>query len=105
MSENAVASSALLGLFSNDITLVFALLFCARMIGNSVRVAATTAARKYIVICCARYSVKECGYRTSRGSDVLPCWGYMLSKVYMHSLIVEWIDWTATRLGQDDNVN
>ena len=49
MSEKAVASSALLGLASNDITLAFTLLFCARMIGNSVRVAATTATRKYIV--------------------------------------------------------
>ena len=36
MSEKAVASSALLGLFSNDITLAFTLLFCARMMGNSV---------------------------------------------------------------------
>lgn len=51
MSEKAVASSALLGLSSNDITLAFTLLFCARMIGNSVRVAATTAARRYIVTC------------------------------------------------------
>ena len=47
MSEKAVASSALLGLSSNDITLAFTLLFCARMIGNSVRVAATTAMRRY----------------------------------------------------------
>ena len=75
MSEKAVASSALLGLASNDITLALTLLFCARMIGNSVRVAAATAARRYMVICCRRYSVKECGYRSGRGSDVVPCWG------------------------------
>ena len=89
MSEKAVASSALLGLFSNDIVLAFTLLFCARMIGNSVRVAATTAARRYIVTCCPWYSVKKCGYGTEWGSDVLPCWGYMLARVYILSLIVE----------------
>ena len=83
MSEKAVASSALLGLFSNDITLAFTLLFCARMIGNSVRVAAPTAARRYIVICCRRYSVKGCDYRTSRGSDVLPCWGSTCLRGYI----------------------
>ena len=88
MSEKAVASSALRGLSSNDITLAFTLLFCARMIGNSVRVAATTAARRYIVTCCPRYSVK-CGYKIGRGSDVLPRWGYMLARLYMHSLIIE----------------
>ena len=90
MSEKAVASRALLGLASNDITLAFTLLFCAQMIGNSVRVAATTAAGRYIVTCCPRYSVKECGYRTRRGSDVLPCWGNMHARLYMHSLIVDW---------------
>ena len=89
MSEKAVASSALLGLASNDITLAFTLLFCARMIGNSVRVAVTTAAKRYMLICCPRYSVKECGYVIGRGSDVLRCWDYMVARVYIHSLIVE----------------
>lgn len=106
MSEKAVASSALLGLSSNDITLAFTLLFCARMIGNSVRVAAPSAARRYMVTCCPRYSVKECGYRTGRGSDVLPCWGYMLARVYMHFLIGErcrqadWLDRNEVGLGR-----
>lgn len=104
MSEKAVASSALLGLFSNDITLAFTLLFCARMIGNSVRVAATVAARRCIVTRCPGYPVKKMRLQDRARFRCTSVRGvHAREGIYAffdrRAVQAIWIGWTATRLG------
>ena len=90
MREKAVASSTLLGMSSNDITLAFTLLFCARMIGNSVRVAATIAVRGYMLTFCLRSNIlgermwleDRVRFRCTLVLGIHVCEG-----MYMHSLI------------------